>query len=1319
MGRTSLVNGPRISGNSASKPRQWEQQAQATEGPAVRPTAPPPSSGSAAALTTDPKRLENHTATPTTARCSIPSLVVHQNSYMNPARETDCVSVSDFSDAHERVDEAYTDVGLCDLQRESTPLVSVSAAARQADAVASARALNAEQENSAGSESGSMTLPPQDSRSPGPEDRIATRPAVMVEDDDVANADTNVFVAVRVRPRTSLLAAKGASSVSLHNAEQPPPRDPRSSSGGGGDWDDNWSTQSSTLSSGLLVRERQKSSNSTPSHSAMTRRRQPARTQATPFVEQEKASNTDSDDNASNESFMCVNAMNGFIDCLVTTAANVSGSASTPSSATANGAGSGQRTRILRFCFDNVLDDSVTQADVMARIGQRAVERVLQGYHSTVMCYGQTGSGKTYTIAGPHGGKLSRKALRWLASQPSSAKAVQCDDGNVDEEKHVRIAAHVGLLPRILIQLFHGLEARHGSGRLQQTSAAPTSSWQVALSAMELYNGDMRDLLPGELPENEEETPIKKDLAHSSIAPSLRHHGSSNNISNRRGHRQVTSAATSPSISTRWDGGVTAASAVKRGRGQFSASPLCAVSARTHVSQSASSSTTRNPPRAAANTTSATSNAGASTGLGPAKAMLKTWAASSTATQAPPPLQIRLGAPTPSALQRSPSKTLKKAKAVSPSPLSWASLRPPAHDTGSEAVHIEGLREHPVHDIHAAMEAVWRALRQRQMGSTEVNKNSSRSHAFFFVRVEQREQHSRGKEKPLWTIRRSTLSLVDLAGSERVGHTGAHGLQLKEAQNINLSLSALGNVMRLLSSASRPSPSKSSTVTSAGRAAARTGVRADQHIPYRDSKLTRILQSSLGGNAIVFLLCNVSPEPRDAQETMSTLRFAKLCKNVKSNVTLNEKTAGFEDTQTAAEARICQLVGDVSAMQNRLRQLATYTWWLENHLGYFAATITQQQRLSTTLIANTSMRATTSPSRSCVSGGSFGLDVPEEATAPGESSGTRRVGVENKKGADPSVAPEDCRCSAAPAGPTSPEWWHLSPRPSSPTAPVDNDRDGGGGPAEAVAYWRSASAPALLSPAYPIAHRRIALERKMITAAVAARKPIVAGTNPLETSLTANTVGTSTRAERNGVLMCEPSAAPISTRNDAVEPSPSMATVLSVPLLSLPANLKQPPSECPMSAMGITLAEERTAVTARLAEVEHSNLLLRLRLAELQRHMRQEGSIPHVAEDDQATNEEKTARRTVVKDGFGAPASLSSVSEANASSVLWPPHYHQASHDASLEVFLARCGFAAMDSMELRGGSAPQHPPRTRGETSDAEAMQNVSEQCDMSDIVA
>lgn len=116
------------------------------------------------------------------------------------------------------------------------------------------------------------------------------------------------------------------------------------------------------------------------------------------------------------------------------------------------------------------------------------------------------------------------------------------------------------------------------------------------------------------------------------------------------------------------------------------------------------------------------------------------------------------------------------------------------------------------------------------------------------------------------------LNLVDLAGSERVRVTGATGVRLEESKSINKSLSALGNVIAALTD-----PFYFSTINSKSR-----------HVPYRDSKLTRLLEDSLGGNCKTTMLAMISPAPEALLETLSTLKFATRAKRVRNDARINE-----------------------------------------------------------------------------------------------------------------------------------------------------------------------------------------------------------------------------------------------------------------------------------------------------------------------------------------------------------------------------------------------------------------------------------------------
>jgi kinesin family protein 3/17 len=149
--------------------------------------------------------------------------------------------------------------------------------------------------------------------------------------------------------------------------------------------------------------------------------------------------------------------------------------------------------------------------------------------------------------------------------------------------------------------------------------------------------------------------------------------------------------------------------------------------------------------------------------------------------------------------------------------------------------------------------------KNRKKGETLMNRDSSRSHCMFTLYVETQETIG-GEEK----IKVGKLNLVDLAGSERQKKSGAANERLKEASNINLSLTSLMNVISAL-----VNPKKT-------------------HIPYRDSKLTRLLEDSLGGNTKTCMIANISPADYNFEETMSTLRYANRAKNIKNQPTINE-----------------------------------------------------------------------------------------------------------------------------------------------------------------------------------------------------------------------------------------------------------------------------------------------------------------------------------------------------------------------------------------------------------------------------------------------
>uniref|UniRef100_A0A914D502 Kinesin-like protein n=1 Tax=Acrobeloides nanus TaxID=290746 RepID=A0A914D502_9BILA len=201
---------------------------------------------------------------------------------------------------------------------------------------------------------------------------------------------------------------------------------------------------------------------------------------------------------------------------------------------------------------------------------------------------------------------------------------------------------------------------------------------------------------------------------------------------------------------------------------------------------------------------------------------------------------------------------------------------------------------------------------------TNMNEHSSRSHAIFIVTVECCEIGPDGENH----IRVGRLNLVDLAGSERQAKTGAIGERFKEATKINLSLSALGNVISALVDG------KSS------------------HVPYRDSKLTRLLQDSLGGNSKTVMVANIGPASYNFEETMSTLRYASRAKSIKNRPRINEdpKDALLREFQEEIN-RLKSMLGKRGGSASRRRRRKSMQSKLLSGDGNILDKTREQQRL--------------------------------------------------------------------------------------------------------------------------------------------------------------------------------------------------------------------------------------------------------------------------------------------------------------------------------------------------------------------------------------
>lgn len=173
-------------------------------------------------------------------------------------------------------------------------------------------------------------------------------------------------------------------------------------------------------------------------------------------------------------------------------------------------------------------------------------------------------------------------------------------------------------------------------------------------------------------------------------------------------------------------------------------------------------------------------------------------------------------------------------------------------------IYVENLTEIFVATEDEIIEALQTGEKSRTVASTKMNEVSSRSHLLFMLEIRQKFEND--------TEKRGVLNLIDLAGSEKIKYSGVTGMKLEEAKKINLSLSALGNVIHALTSLS-------------------------DHVPYRDSKLTRLLQESLGGNFKTSLIITCSPAMRNIEETVKTLKFAQRAKKIRTSAKINFKTS--------------------------------------------------------------------------------------------------------------------------------------------------------------------------------------------------------------------------------------------------------------------------------------------------------------------------------------------------------------------------------------------------------------------------------------------
>lgn len=180
------------------------------------------------------------------------------------------------------------------------------------------------------------------------------------------------------------------------------------------------------------------------------------------------------------------------------------------------------------------------------------------------------------------------------------------------------------------------------------------------------------------------------------------------------------------------------------------------------------------------------------------------------------------------------------------------------HEKQGKGVYLQDVNEQYIESENQIYDLMRLGNKNRSTAATNMNAESSRSHSIFILTITQNNTAD-------LSCKIGKLYLVDLAGSERISKTGAEGQTLDEAKSINQSLTTLGKVIKALTD------------------------KKTNHIPYRESKLTRMLSESLGGNSKTCLIITCSPHPYNDQETLSTCRFGQRARSIKNNAKVNRE----------------------------------------------------------------------------------------------------------------------------------------------------------------------------------------------------------------------------------------------------------------------------------------------------------------------------------------------------------------------------------------------------------------------------------------------
>ena len=211
-------------------------------------------------------------------------------------------------------------------------------------------------------------------------------------------------------------------------------------------------------------------------------------------------------------------------------------------------------------------------------------------------------------------------------------------------------------------------------------------------------------------------------------------------------------------------------------------------------------------------------------------------------------------------------------------------------DDPQKGVVMTGVTEYKAINIEEVMRLLKQGNKRRTTESTNANLTSSRSHAVFQISIKSKDRTKNIEEE----ILEGKLSLIDLAGSERGTVTENRGIRLREGAKINRSLLALANCINALGEKNKKG----------------------YFVPYRDSKLTRLLKDSLGGNSRTVMIANISPSSGGFDETINTLKYANRAKNIKTKSKVNRNMVNVHISEY--KSIIDDLRGEILGLKQQL-----------------------------------------------------------------------------------------------------------------------------------------------------------------------------------------------------------------------------------------------------------------------------------------------------------------------------------------------------------------------------------------------------------------